>query len=144
MRTKRQYSSQRVKAYLIFYLGSFALLATVWALTGDWLKYYQLKNYGVSVSGKFISASNYQIEYWAGNNRYVIQYADNLYESNSNLSDLGAEIPVVYLPQKPQTACVFNPTEAFNNATLTVVIWSSVMALLLTWGYYHFRKDYWD
>ncbi len=144
MRTKRQYSSQRVKIYLTFYLLSFSLLATVWALTGNWLKYYQLKNYGVSVSGKFISASNYQVEYWVGNDRYVIQYADNLYESNSNLSDLGTEIPVVYLPKKPQTACACNPTEAFNNATLTVVICSSVIALLLAWGYHHFRKDYWD
>jgi hypothetical protein len=144
MKTRAQYFKRRVVLYSVVFLNSFVMVATVWAIYGDWMKYFRLSRSGKWTEGKRIGVDKIQVENWVGENGLITQSSIVSIEVNSSIDNIDTTVPVIYLPSNPKIACACNPVEALRDATYAVAIWSSLIALLLTFGYHHFRMDYWE
>lgn len=125
--------------YLTVFVTSFVLVASVWAIFGDWMKYFRLSKSGQWTSGVRIGDGRIAVEHWISKNGYLTE--TGFLNSQFNSKDT---VAIVYLPTNPQIACACDPHESLRNLTYTIALWSSLVALLVTFGYHHFRKDYWD
>lgn len=144
MKTRAQYFKRKAVLYLGVFLSSFVIVASVWAMYGDWMKYFRLSRSGKWTTGKEIGAGKIQVENWMGENGLITQPLLLSIESNGDSHAQDANVPVVYFPPNPKIACACNPTDELLHTTYVVALWSSLIALLMTYGYHHFRKDYWD
>ena len=144
MKTRAQYFKRRVILYLGVFLSSFVLVAAVWGIFGDWMDYFRLSRSGKWTTGKVVDSNHFEVKYIIDDRGYVSQYGYVIFESKINSRAPEQEVPVVYLPLKPQIACACDPRESLRNVSYTIALWSSLIALLVTFGYHHFRKDYWD
>jgi hypothetical protein len=145
MKTRAQYFKRRVILYAGVFLSSFLLVATVWAINGDWMKYFRLSRSGKWTEGKRIDANRIEVEYWISKSGYITQPGLFNFELNSGVGDQrNRVVPVVYWPANPQVACACEPRESLRNMSYNVALWTSFIALMVTFGYHHFRKDYWD
>lgn len=144
MKTRALYFKRRAILYLTVFLTSFVLIATVWAMYGDWVKYFRLSRSGKWTTGKRIDGGRIEAENWISKDGYLVQSVQHNIESNSDVTIPVLDVPVVYWPTNPQIACACDPRESLRNVTYTIALWASLIALLGTFGYHHFRKDYWD
>ncbi len=120
------------------------MVALVWGIFGDWMKYFRLSRSGQWTTGKRIDTSHIEVESWISKEGYLTESGILNSGLNSDLGIQNSNVPIVYWPTNPQIACACDPRESLWNVTFTVAIWSSLIALLVTFGYHHFRKDYWD
>ena len=144
MKTRAQYFKRRVILYAGVFLTSFVLVAAVWGIFGDWMDCFRLSRSGKWTEGEVIDSNHFEVKYIIGDREYITRYGYVIFESKINSRVPDKKIPVVYLPLKPQIACACDPQESLWNVTYTIALWSALVALLVTFGYHHFRKDYWD
>ncbi len=130
--------------YCGVFLASFVLVAVVWAIFGDWMRYFRLSRSGQWTTGEVIDSNHFEVKYIIDDRGFITRYGYVIFESKINSRAPNKEVPVVYLPSKPQIACACDPQESLGNLTYTIALWSSLVALLVTFGFHHFRKDYWD
>ncbi len=144
MKTRAQYFKRRAISYSGVFLSSFVLVAAVWGIFGEWMDYFQLSWSGKWTTGRVVDSNHVEVEYFIGGRGVVNKSGSVIFESKINSRAPDQEVPVVYLPLKPQIACACDPQESLWNVTYTIALWSALVALLVTFGYHHFRKDYWD
>jgi hypothetical protein len=143
MKTRAQYFKQRVVLYFGVFLSSFVVVALVWGIFGDWMNYLRLSWGGKWTTGTEVNSNHLEVKYIIDGRELITQYGFVIFESKIISGPHEQKVPVVYLPLKPQIACACDPQESLWNVTYTIALWSALVALLMTFGYHHFRKDYW-
>jgi amino acid transporter len=134
MKTRKQRRHQRNKVYLLVYFLSVVTITILWALTGDWVRYYKLSRDRAIAVGRIAGT---EAAYSVGGQEYTVSLPTLFFYSKYS-------VEVIYHPSNPRIACVCDPQESLKTEGWWVLLIALGFSLFILVGYHHFRKDYWD